>query len=176
MAELSTLARPYAEAAFKRAKETGSVAQWSGELQFLAAVAQDQDLLTIVNNPRVGKEKVSELLFDITQDQISAEAKNLLKLLIANGKLSLLPKVSALYEEHKAEDEGYVNVELFSDFPLTKAELSKYSVMLEKQLQKKVNAVVSVDKSLLGGILAKAGDKVIDASIKGQIHQLAKRL
>ena len=176
MAELSTLARPYAEAAFKRAKETGSVAQWSGELQFLAAVAQDQDLLTIVNNPRVGKDKVSELLFDITQDQISAEAKNLLKLLIANGKLSLLPKVSALYEEHKAEDEGYVNVELFSAFPLTKAELSKYSVMLEKQLQKKVNAVVSVDKSLLGGILAKAGDKVIDASIKGQIHQLAKRL
>jgi F-type H+-transporting ATPase subunit delta len=176
MAELSTLARPYAEAAFKRAKETTSVAKWSEDLQFLSAVAQDQGLRDIVNNPRVGKDKVTELLTDISAEQITAEAGNLLKLLIVNGKLSLLPEISTLYEAHKADDEGYVNVELYSAFPLTKAELNKYSTMLEKQLQKKVNAVVTVDKSLLGGVLAKAGDKVIDASIKGQIHQLAKRL
>jgi F-type H+-transporting ATPase subunit delta len=124
----------------------------------------------------VGKDKVTELLTDISAEQITAEAGNLLKLLIVNGKLSLLPEISTLYEAHKADDEGYVNVELYSAFPLTKAELNKYSTMLEKQLQKKVNAVVTVDKSLLGGVLAKAGDKVIDASIKGQIHQLAKKL
>lgn len=176
MAELSTLARPYAEAAFKRAKQTDSAKVWAQALQFLSALIQDRELSAIVNNPRVGKEKITQLLLDICQEQISDEAKNLLKMLIDNGKLQLLPKISELYEEHKAEDEGYVNVDLYSAYSLTKAEQSKYVAMLEKQLNKKVNAVVSVDKSLIGGILAKAGDKVIDGSIRGQLHQLAKRL
>lgn len=176
MAELTTLARPYAEAAFKRAKQTGVVQKWSEELQFLSEVAQDHDLSAIIGNPRVGKDKVAQLLLDICEDRIGIEAANLLKLLIDNGKINLLPKISVLYEENKAEDEGYVNVALYSAYALTKAEQNKYTAMLEKQLNKKVNAVVTVDKSLLGGILAKAGDKVIDGSIRGQIHQLAKRL
>jgi F-type H+-transporting ATPase subunit delta len=176
MAELSTLARPYAEAAYKRAKQTNSIKDWSDVLQFLSTVAHDQELLAIVGNPRVSKEKLTQLLLDICQDHISDEGKNLVKLLIENGKLILLPIISTLYELHKAEDEGYVNVDLYSAYSLTKAEQSRYTAMLEKQLNKKVNAVVSVDKSLIGGILAKAGDKVIDGSIRGQIHQLAKRL
>jgi F-type H+-transporting ATPase subunit delta len=176
MAELSTLARPYAEAAFQRAKQTNSVKEWSDVLQFLTAVAEDHDLSVIVNNPKVGKERVRQLLMEICQDHIHDEAKNFLKLLIENGKLHLLPKISVMFEDNKAEDEGYVNVDLYSAFALTKAEQSKYCAMLEKQLNRKVNAVVSIDKSLIGGILAKAGDKVIDGSIRGQIHQLAKRL
>jgi F-type H+-transporting ATPase subunit delta len=176
MAELSTLARPYAEAAYKRAKQTNSVKDWSEVLQFLSTVAQDRHLLSIVGNPRVGKESLTKLLLDICQDHIIDEGKNLLKLLIENGKFILLPVISSLYEQHKAEDEGYVNVQLYSAYSLTKAEQSKYTAMLEKQLNKKVNAVVTVDKSLIGGILAKAGDKVIDGSIRGQIHQLAKKL
>ncbi|QWF70833.1 F0F1 ATP synthase subunit delta [Methylomonas paludis] len=176
MAELSTLARPYAEAAFKLAKQTNTTQAWSEQLQFLATVAQDADVAAIFGNPRIDRAKVSELLLDISQDQIQAEAGNLVKLLVENGRLQLLPTISSMYADKLAEDEGYVNVELFSAYALTKAELSKYSAMLEKQLHKKVNAVVTVDKSLIGGILAKAGDKVIDGSIKGQIHQLAKRL
>jgi F-type H+-transporting ATPase subunit delta len=176
MAELATLARPYAEAAFKRAKETSTVAEWSAQLQFLAVVAKDPDIIAIAANPKISKEKITELLLDISADQVRGEAINLIKLLIVNGKLTLLPKIAELYEEHKAEDEGYVNVELYSAFVLTKAEQNKYSVMLEKQLHKKVNVEVLLDKSLIGGILAKAGDKVIDGSIRGQIQQLAKRL
>ena len=176
MTELATLARPYAEAAFKRAKETGKTGSWSESLQFLSAVVQDRDMTVIVDNPRIDKVKVQQLLLDICQEKIDEEVGNLLKLLIQNSKLKLLPKLSALYEECKANDEGYVNVELFSAYALTKAEQSKYVAMLEKYLHKKVNAVVSVDKSLIGGILAKAGDKVIDASVSGQLQQLAKRL
>ena len=176
MAELTTLARPYAEAAYQRAKQTNSVKEWSDVLSFLSVLAQDRDLSAIIDNPRVGRDELTQLLLDIGQGIILDEAKNLLKLLITNGKLNLLPKIAALYEEHKAEDEGYVNVDLYSAYALTKAEQSKYSAMLEKQFNKKVNVVVSVDKSLIGGILAKAGDKVIDGSIRGQIHQLAKRL
>lgn len=176
MAELSTLARPYATATFKLAKETNAVAAWSDTLKGLAVLTQNGELMAIVTNPRLSKETVSGLLFDICGEQLDAEAGNLLKLLMANGKLSLLPAISRLYEEQRAEDEGYVNVELYSAFPLTATEESKYAAMLEKQLQKKVKPVVSVDSSLLGGILAKAGDKVLDGSIRGQIHQLAKKL
>lgn len=176
MTEIATLARPYAEAAFKRAKETGAADIWADGLQFLTCVIQDPDMAAIVNNPRVSKERIQQLLLDICQDQINAEVSNLVKLLIENGKLKLLPTILVLYEEYKAQDEGYVNVDLYSAYALTKAEQNKYIAMLEKQLNKKVNATVSVDKSLIGGILAKAGDKVIDGSVSGQLHQLAKRL
>ena len=176
MTELATLARPYSEAAFKLAKETGKADAWSDALRFLSAVVQDSDMAAIVKNPRVSKEKIKQLLLDICQDRIDTEATNLLRLLIENGKLKLLPTISVMYEQYKADDEGYVNVDLYSAFALTKAEQSKYVAMLEKHLNKKVNAVVSVDKSLIGGILAKAGDKVIDGSVSGQLHQLAKRL
>jgi len=176
MTELATLARPYAEAAFKRAKETGTTGEWADSLQFLATVVQDADMAAIVNNPRIASERVLQLLLDICQEQVSDEVKNLLKLLMQNGKLKLLPTIATLYEESKANDEGYVNVDLYSAYALTKAEQNKYVAMLEKQLSKKVNATVTIDKSLIGGILAKAGDKVLDGSVSGQLHQLAKRL
>jgi F-type H+-transporting ATPase subunit delta len=176
MTELATLARPYAEAAFKRAKENGKTGVWSESLQFLSLLAQNQELTAIVANPRVSKDKVTHLLFEIGDAQLDDEAKNLIKLLIANGKLKLLPTISSLYEQLKAEDEGYVNVDLYSAYALTKAEQAKYVSMLEKYLHKKVNPVVVVDKSLIGGIIAKAGDKVIDGSVRGQLQQLAKRL
>jgi F-type H+-transporting ATPase subunit delta len=176
MTELATLARPYAEAAFKRAKENGNTGVWSESLQFLSLVAQNQELAVIVENPRVSKEKVTQLLLEIGDVHIDEEAKNLVKLLIGNGKLQLLPKISSLYEQLKADDEGYVNVDLYSAYALTKTEQAKYVGMLEKYLHKKVNPVVVVDKSLIGGIIAKAGDKVIDGSVRGQLQQLAKRL
>jgi len=85
-------------------------------------MVQDQELSAIISNPRVAKERITQLLLDICQDQIDDEAKNLLKMLIENGKLKLLPIISTLYEELKAEDEGYVNVDLYTAFSLTKAE------------------------------------------------------
>jgi F-type H+-transporting ATPase subunit delta len=176
MAELSTLARPYAEAVFKRAKQSGNIEQWSSDVAFIATLAQDSSVIALLNNPRTSKSQLTELLLDVSQEQVGDEAKNLLKLLIENRRLALAPKIAELYAERVAEDQGYVNVRLFSAYALSKAEQSKYSAMLEKQLQKKVNAEVIIDKSLIGGILAKAGDKVLDGSIRGQIHQLAKRL
>jgi len=176
MAEISTLARPYAEAAFKRAKETGTSSQWTDSLTFLSLVIKDEALSAIVKNPRVGKHATAQLILDICQGQIHEEAKNLLKVLIENDRLRLLPAIAVMFEQRKADDEGYVNVDLYSAYSLTKSEQGKYVAMLEKLLHKKVNASVSVDKSLIGGIIAKAGDKVIDGSIKGQLHQLAKRL
>ena len=176
MSELSTLARPYAEAVFKRAKETESSQEWSDTLAFLSAIMQDESLAAIVNNPRVGQDELTQLLLDICQDQITGEANNFLKLLIENGRLALAPQIAELFENYKAEDEGYVDVDVITAFALTKAEEKSFATSLKKKLNKIVNISASVDKSLIGGFLVKAGDTVIDGSISGQLQQLAKRI
>jgi len=176
MSELATLARPYAEAAFKRAKETGNSQEWSDTLAFLKAILQDESLAAIVNNPRVGSDELTQLLLDICQDQVTGEAINFLKLLIENGRLKLVPQIAELFENYKAEDEGYVDVDVITAYALTKAEEQTFATSLKKTLNKKVNINSSIDKSLIGGYIVKAGDSVIDGSISGHLQQLAKRI
>ncbi len=176
MSELSTLARPYAEAVFKRSLESKNTSEWSDALSFLAVVMQDQEMVSIIANPKVSQEQLTSLLLDICQDQLQEEGVNLLKLLIENGRLLLAPQLSELFEAFKAEHEGYVDVEVISAYALTKEEQKKFATTLKKKLDKKVNITTSIDKTLIGGYLAKAGDKVIDGSIQGQLQQLAKKL
>ena len=176
MSELATLARPYAEAVFKRAKESGNSQEWSDNLAFLSAILQDEGLAAIVNNPRVEEDKLTALLLEICQDQTTGEANNFLKLLIENGRLKLAPQIAELFEKYKAEDEGYVDVDVITAYALTKAEEQSFATSLKKKLNKKVNISTSVDKALIGGFLVKAGDSVIDGSINGQLQQLAKRI
>jgi F-type H+-transporting ATPase subunit delta len=176
MTELATLARPYAEAAFKRAKEVGATGVWSDSLAFLAQIMRDKALQAVVDNPKIEQEKLTQLLLDICQGYIHDEAENFLKVLIENGRLNLLPQIAELYEQYKADDEGYVNVDLYSAYSIGKQEQQRIVKSLEKLLAKKVNASVKINKDLIGGIVAKAGDKVVDFSISGQLHQLAKRL
>jgi len=176
MSELATLARPYAEAAFKRAKELDNSSEWSDSLAFLSAVMQDESLSVIVSNPKVSEEKLSQLMQDICQDQLKGEALNFLKLLIENRRLQLAPQIAEIFENYKAEDEGYVDVDVITAYTLTKAEEQSFATTLKKKLNKTVNISTSVDTSLIGGFLVKAGDSVIDGSISGQLQQLAKRI
>jgi F-type H+-transporting ATPase subunit delta len=174
MSELSTLARPYAEAVFKRAIETKSVSEWSDMLAFLALVMQDDEMTTVIANPKVSQEQLTQLLLDICQDQLQKEAVNFLKLLIQNDRLLLAPQISELYESYKAEHEGYVDVEVVSAYALTKEEQNKFATTLKKQFGKKVHITTSINKNLICGFIAKAGDKLFDGSVKGQLQQLAK--
>ena len=176
MSETATLARPYAEAVFKRAKETNSSAEWSEMLTFLSAVIKDSEMSAIIDNPRVTDERLIQLLLDISQVKINDEGTNFLKLLVENNRLMLLPVITNIYEEYKAEDEGYVDVDVLTTYSLTKEEVKKLGLSLEKKLNKKVHMHIDVDKSLIGGVRVRAGDKVIDGSIRGRLQQLAKRL
>ena len=176
MSELATLARPYAEAVFKRAKETENSQEWSETLAFLSAAMQDENLAEIVNNPKVSEDKLVELMQDICKDQVTGEGINLLKLLIENNRLNLAPQIAEQFESYKAEDEGYVDVDVITAYALTKAEEQSFASSLKKKFNKKVNINASVDKTLIGGFLVKAGDSVIDGSISGQLQQLAKRI
>ncbi|MEF3073505.1 MULTISPECIES: F0F1 ATP synthase subunit delta [unclassified Methylobacter] len=176
MSELATLARPYAAAVFKRAKETNTTAKWSQSLAFMSAVLSDKEISVVVDNPKVTKERLSALMLDICQGQVDGESANFLKLLVQNNRLTLLPYIAEIFEAYKADDEGYIDVEVVTAYPFSKEEKQKFASKLEKTLSKKVHMNATVDKSLIGGVLVRAGDRVIDGSIKGQLQQLAKRL
>lgn len=176
MSELVTLARPYAEAAFKRAKETDTVAKWSESLTFLSAVMQDKAISVIVDNPKIAAEQVKALLLDICTGQLDVESENFVKLLVQNKRLSLAQQIAILFEQLKAEFEGYIDVDVTSAFAFTAEEQKKFTATLEKQLNKKVRAKVTVDKTLLGGVIVRAGDRVIDGSVKGQLQHMQKAL
>ncbi len=176
MSELATLARPYAEAAFKRAKETNTVGQWSDSLAFLSAVVKDNEIAAVIQNPKIPKDKLTGLLLDICQGKLDVEGENFVKTLIQYQRLSLAPAIAGLFEEQKALYEGYVVVQVSSAFPFTDEEQGNFASNLEKTLNKKVHMNVQVDQSLLGGVLVRAGDRVYDGSVRGQLQQLAKRL
>lgn len=176
MSELSTLARPYAEAVFKRALETDSSEKWSNTLAFVAAVVNDTEFSAIIDNPKVSNERLLDLLFDICQGQLDSEGENFLKLLVQNDRLILAGQIHLLYEAKRAEAEGYVDVDVITAYAFTKEDEKKFTASLEQSLKKTVRLSVSIDKSLIGGFIAKAGDRVIDGSIKGQLQTMQKTL
>jgi F-type H+-transporting ATPase subunit delta len=176
MSELATLARPYAAAVFKRAKETESTVNWSESLAFISAVLSDKDISAVIDNPKISNERLSALMLDICQGQLDREGENFLKLLVQNNRLTLIPYIEKIFEEYKAADEGYVEVEVFTAFAFSEEENLKFASSLEKKLSKKVHMNITVDKSLIGGVLVRAGDRVIDGSIRGQLQHMQKVL
>ena len=176
MSELATLARPYAEAIFKRAKEADSAAKWSDSLAFISAVVNDEIISAAADNPKISKENLLNLMLDICNGQVDQEGENFLKLLVHNNRLKLARHIATIYEQFRAEDEGYVDVEVSTAFSLSEDEEKNLASTLENTLKKRVHLNVKEDQSLIGGVLIRAGDRVIDGSIKGQLQQLAKRL
>lgn len=176
MSELATLARPYAAAVFKRAKETQAMAEWSQSLAFMSAVLNNEDMSVVVDNPKINRQSLLAFLLDICQGQVNAENENFLKLLVHNNRLSLLPTIAQLFEAYKADEEGYVDVEVKSAYTLSKEAKQSLTATLEKTLGKKILMNVAVDKSLIGGVLVRAGDRVIDGSIKGRLQHMHKAL
>jgi F-type H+-transporting ATPase subunit delta len=176
MSELATLARPYAVAVFKRAKETYSAKTWSKNLAFLAAVLTDKSISGVIDDPKIGKSKLSTLLLDICEGQLDQEGSNFLKLLIENNRLSLIAAIAEIFETYKAEDEGSIDIDVTTAFAFTKESKQSFNATLEKVFGKKINMKIAVDSSLIGGVLVRAGDQVIDGSVRGQLQQLAQRL
>ncbi len=176
MAELAELARPYSEAVYKIAKEKGTAQKWSEMLEMLSLVMADQDISRAARNPRVGDDRFIVLLLDICDGKLNKEGVAFIKVLSENKRLGLVSKISEMYEQYRSDDEGYLTVELTSAFPVSDEDQKKLSETLGKQFGKEIRLNVEEDRSLIGGIIIRAGDKVIDGSVSGQIEQLAKQL
>ena len=176
MAEKSTIARPYALAAFELAKEQKDLAVWSDMLGFAAVVVVDDAMQAYIGNPKIDSETLTKLMLNVCGDQLNDLGKNFLKVLIANKRLNVLPEIVTLYNEHRAEAERTIEAEVISAFPLSDAQQKVLTESLKKRLGREVNLVAKVDENLLGGAIVRAGDLVIDGSVSGQLNKFATAL
>ncbi len=176
MSELATLARPYAQAIFDLSEDKNSLDKWADQLAFLSAVVSDLLFIRTLHNPRIGKSRLDELMTSIAADRLSNEGHNLIKLLIRNRRVGLLPQIAEIFEFLRAEREGYIETNVRSAYSLSDQELKALTEALSIRFNKSIKMRIYEDRSLIGGVHIRAGDKVIDGSIKGQLQNLAKRL
>jgi F-type H+-transporting ATPase subunit delta len=176
MAEPSTVARPYAEAAFRLADAGGSLAKWSEMLRALALVAADARVRAAVTDPSLSHAKAAGVFISILSGKLSGEVENFLRVLAENGRLELLPQIGAQFEELKNEREGVIEAEVQSAFELDAGQLADLVQRLEKSTGRKVRTKVSINKDLIAGVKVVLGDKVIDGSARAQLGALEAAL
>jgi F-type H+-transporting ATPase subunit delta len=176
MAEPSTVARPYAEAAFKLADGENALGKWSGMLAALALVAADERVRRAVSDPNLSSAQIAGIFISILSGKLDAQAENFVRVLAENGRLELLAEMHAQFEALKNEREGVVEAEVHSAFELSKAQLADLQERLEKRTGKKVRTRVRIDRELIGGVKLVLGDKVIDGSARAQLGALETAL
>ena len=176
MAELSTLARPYARAAFDYARERGNLADWSAQLAICAAIVAEPRVADLLDSPAHTSEQQAEAFNGVCGDATGADIKGFIRVLASNKRLSLLPEIRARFEELKAEQEHRVDVEVVSAFDLDADTVGKLSQALARKLDREVKVSTSTDSGLLGGVLIRAGDLVIDGSVRGRLNKLAEAM
>lgn len=176
MAEKSTIARPYAQAAFDLAQEAGDLKGWSNMLQILATVTANDDVQALIGNPEVESQTLADIIIDICGDTLNDKGKNFVRVLAANKRLDVMPEIAEQYEQHRAEAERTVVAEVTSAFPLSEAQQQQLIAALKKRLGREVTLVTRTDDSIIGGAVVRAGDLVIDASVTSQLEKLANTL
>jgi F-type H+-transporting ATPase subunit delta len=176
MAEPSTVARPYAEAAFKLADEAGALGKWAEMLDMLAQVAQDPRVQAAVADPNLSDAQAAGLFIGILAGRLNAEAENFVRVLAQNGRLGLLAEIHAQFLALKNEREGVLEAEVYSAFELSQAQVAELVQRLEKKTGRQVKAKVEIDKNLIAGVRIVLGDKVIDGSARAQLGALETAL
>ncbi|BFM09833.1 F0F1 ATP synthase subunit delta [Halioxenophilus aromaticivorans] len=176
MAELTTLARPYAKAAFEYAKEQNALAQWASQLSVAAAVSQSEAVGKVLSSPVHTAAEKGNVFVQLCGDTLNPHGQNFVRNLAANKRLGLLPAITELFEEFKANLEKSVDVDVTSAFELPQETLNKLAAALQIKLGRDVTVQSSVDESLLGGVVIRAGDTVIDDSVKGRLAKLAEAM
>lgn len=176
MAEAITIVRPYAVAAFRLAKEKKALTQWSEMLGFAAAVAAGPQMKAFIDDPKVSATELEKMFLTICDKQLDESGINMIKLLGEYGRLALLPELAEAFEELKAEDEGVLDAEITAAAKPTDSAIKALVKRLETKFGKKIEASVKVDPELIGGIKIVIGDTVIDASVRGQLQELAYTL
>jgi len=172
MAELSTLARPYAEAVMQLAHADGNFDAWSETLNFLTALVQDSEITAVIANPRVSKETLSHILLDVCEEgQLGQMGINLVKMLLKNGRLQAVPHIATQYEKLKAQQQGSINVELISAYETSVEQQQALEAALRNRFGKNVTMNLFINPALLGGWIVRAGDQVIDMSVRGRLQQ-----
>lgn len=176
MAELTTLARPYAKAVFDAAKEQNAIDAWGQALALISSLAADGAVKNILANPGLSEERKAELFFDIAEEQTPEALRNFLLILAESKRLALLPEISALFDLYRADLERTLNMKVSTAFEMTEKEQQQLAEALSRKLERKVALETAVDRSLIGGVVVNTGDLVIDASVRGKLAKMANAL
>ncbi|MEX0732569.1 MAG: F0F1 ATP synthase subunit delta [Aquisalimonadaceae bacterium] len=176
MADFNTIARPYAQAVFKLAREKGGLSAWSETLGLLAAVARDPRVHDLLASPRLTPAQHQELILGICGDRLDDAGRNFVALLVESRRLIALPDIADQFEALRAAEEGTLQARLISAQPVEDSVREALAKALGKRLSRKVTLHAEVDESLLGGAVIRAGDLVIDGSVSGRLTRLATSL
>jgi len=176
MAEPVTIARPYAEAIFRLAREKGDLAGWSGTLAVLEALVRDPQMRSCIGDPNVNVQQLEALILGVAGDNFDGPGRNFVQVLVANDRLTLVPEIRTLYDGLRREHEGILEAKIASALPVDANQLAELVARLEAKYRRKVSAEVEVDPRLIGGVRIVIGDKVIDATVRGRLDAMAAAL
>jgi F-type H+-transporting ATPase subunit delta len=176
MAERATIARPYAKAAFEYARDANAFAEWSEGLALAAQIVADPRVAALTKSPQWSMADLVRLITDVAGPKLNDGMQNFVRVLAENHRLLLLPEIVTHYEEFRSAVENTVDVEVISAVKLDAAQTEKLCAALSSRLKRKVRMRTTVDSSLLGGAVLRAGDLVIDGSLKGRLQRLATEL
>ena len=170
MAELATIARPYAEALFKASSsDLGGTAVW---LDKLAVISGNSQLQQFAENPKVTVDQVFDLVTDVVKAPLPAAAKNFLRTVLENGRLAVMPEMAVQFRRLKNTHGGSSDAVVYSAFPIDSAALVNVTAMLESRFARKLNVTVKLEPALIGGIRVVVGDEVLDTSVKARLEQM----
>lgn len=173
MAEKATIARPYAKAAFESARSHHAFDRWSTVLATASSVVQDERVARLLWSPSVTPEQLSGLIGDIVGGALDEQGRNFLATLASNRRLALLPEIATMFEALRADAENTADVQVISAVQLDDAQKQRLAAALRKRLKRDVRLHCEVDASLIGGAIVRAGDFVIDGSLKSRLDRLA---
>lgn len=176
MAETITIARPYAEAAFRLAREGKALDRWSRMLGLLDTVVQDARVAQRIGDPNVSSRQLEALILGVCGEQLDGAGRNFVQVLVDNGRLVLMPEIRSVFEQLKREHEGVLEAQIYSAFAIDDAQVTQLTGRLESKYQRKVRAHVSVDPQLIGGVKIVVGDKVFDATVRGRLDAMSAAL
>lgn len=176
MAESSTLARPYANAVFRLARERDELPHWGRMLATLSGIVADERVASRLAEPTLTAEARAGLVEALAGDEIDARAHALVRLMARNDRLALMPSVAEAFDAMRAEAESTLDVEIKTAFALSDAQISSLSERLQQRFGRAVEMDIWIDPGLIGGIQVRAGDTVIDGSVKGRLARLQEQL
>ena len=176
MAELTTVGRPYAEAAFELAREQNALPVWSEMLRFATTIVADERVTAALENPRLSAGDKESLLLSIAGDRVTGDGRNFLRVLIEADRIALLPQIRALFDQLKDDAENVAKAQIESALPLSPEQAAELTAALEKRFGKKIEATVSVNATLIGGARVTVGDAVIDGSVQAKLEAMRAQL
>jgi F-type H+-transporting ATPase subunit delta len=176
MADKTTVARPYAKAAFEEARGEKRLGPWSDALRVASTVVTDPGVESLLGNPRVTSSELAQLVTDIAGPKLGDHGANFVRMLAENHRLAYLPEISALFDEMKDEEERIVDVTVTSASPLDEGQRKTLTTALERKLKRAIRMQCQTDPALIGGAVLQAGDLVIDGSLRTQLNRITYEL